>query len=154
MVLVSRFRITSPLILIVMACVMYVSYRIQKLQAPVVLFGKIFSVNQLCVATNVAAIPILYLFGAGSIMFWVIGKLEFAFVFASQITLTRFSEYFRIGASTFVVALHASFYNIDAIVTEEFEAFLPESETVWIPSDTHPMQGINWINVYLLQCNR
>lgn len=67
-------RLTSPLILIVMGCVMYVNYRIQKLQAPVVLFGKMFSVNQLCVATNIAAIPILYLFGAGSIMFWVIGE--------------------------------------------------------------------------------
>lgn len=53
---------------------MYVNYRIQKIQAPVVLFGKMFSVNQLCVATNIAAIPILYLFGAGSIMFWVIGR--------------------------------------------------------------------------------
>lgn len=39
-------------------------------------------------------------------------------------------EFSKTGASTFVVALHASFYNIDSIVTEEFEAFLPETETV------------------------
>lgn len=35
-----------------------------------------------------------------------------------------------LGASTMVAALHASFYNIDAIVTEEFEAFLDNSEIV------------------------
>lgn len=46
-------------------------------------------------------------------------------------TLTLFANFRKTGASTFVVALHASFYNIDAIVTEEFEAFLPETETVW-----------------------
>lgn len=43
-----------------------------------------------------------------------------------------FVIYYSTGASTFVVALHASFYNIDAVVTEEFEAFLTETETVWI----------------------
>lgn len=68
-----------------MACVMYANYRIQKVQAPVVLFGKIFSVNQLCVAANIAAIPILYLFGAGSIMFWVIGEFEISFFRTAQI---------------------------------------------------------------------
>lgn len=41
-----------------------------------------------------------------------------------------FVIYSSTGASTFVVALHASFYNIEAVVTEEFEAFLTETETV------------------------
>lgn len=55
---------------------MYASYLIQKIQTPVVLFGKIFTVNQLCVGVNIAAIPILYLFGAGGMMFWVIGEFD------------------------------------------------------------------------------
>lgn len=53
---------------------MYASYRIRIIQGPVLLFGKLFSVNQLCIAANIAGIPILYLFGAGNIMFWVVGK--------------------------------------------------------------------------------
>ncbi|XP_055296954.1 prenylated Rab acceptor protein 1 [Sitodiplosis mosellana] len=105
-VLVLYCLITSPLILLVIGGLMYASYRVRQIQGPVVLFGKLFSVNQLCIALNIAGIPILYWFGAGNIMFWVV------------------------GASTLVVALHASFYNIDAIVTEEFDAFLADSETV------------------------
>lgn len=54
---------------------MYASYRLRQIQGPVLLFGKLFSVNQLCIALNIAGIPILYLFGAGNIMFWVVGKL-------------------------------------------------------------------------------
>lgn len=69
-----NFRITSPLILIVIGGLMYASYRVRQIQGPVSLFGKLFSVNQLCIALNVAGIPILYLFGAGNIMFWVVGK--------------------------------------------------------------------------------
>lgn len=53
---------------------MYASHRVRQIEGPVVLFGKLFSVNQLCIALNIAGIPILYLFGAGQIMFWVVGK--------------------------------------------------------------------------------
>lgn len=35
-----------------------------------------------------------------------------------------------VGASTFIIAVHAIFYNIDAIVTEEHEGFLTETMTV------------------------
>lgn len=51
---------------------------------------------------NVASIPVLYLCGAGSVIFWVL------------------------GASVFVITLHAAFYNIDAVVTEDTESFLSE----------------------------
>lgn len=50
-----------------------------------------------------------------------------------QISCTSIDEMFCCsiaGASTLVVALHASFYNIDAIVTEEMDAFLADTETV------------------------
>lgn len=68
------YRITSPLILLLIGGLMYASYRIRQIPGPVVLFGKMFSINQLCIALHVAAIPILYVFGAGQIMFWVVGK--------------------------------------------------------------------------------
>lgn len=76
LLVVFYFRITSPLILIVIGGLMYASYRIRQIQGPVTLFGKLFSVNQLCIALNIAGIPILYWFGAGNIMFWVVGKFS------------------------------------------------------------------------------
>jgi PRA1 family protein 1 len=65
--------------------------------------GRQLDVNQQCIVANVAAVPILYLAGAGTALFWVI------------------------GASCFVISLHACFYNIDAIVTEDTEGFLAET---------------------------
>lgn len=32
-----------------------------------------------------------------------------------------------LGASCFLISLHASFYNIDAVVTEDMEGFLAET---------------------------
>lgn len=113
---------------------MYASYRIRQIQGPVTLFGKLFSVNQLCIALNIAGIPILYLFGAGNIMFWVVGKFSSAkwhnLNNNNNLNNNLWMYVFISGASTLVAALHASFYNIDAIVTEEFESFLTETETV------------------------
>lgn len=125
-----RYRITSPLILIVIGCLMYANYRIRQLQEPVLLFGKLFSVNQLCIALSISGVPILYLFGAGNIVFWVVGKTNFMSTKLNSVELIEIYFISLKGASTLVVALHATFYNIDAIVTEEFEAFLAESETV------------------------
>lgn len=56
---------------------MYASYRLRQIEGPVLLFGKLFSINQLCIALNIAGIPILYLFGAGNIMFWVVGESSY-----------------------------------------------------------------------------
>lgn len=95
--------LTSPLILIVMGAVMYVCYKIKQKNQNVTLFQKEINTNQQCIAVHVAAIPILFLAGAGAAMFWVI------------------------GASFFFISVHAIFYNIDAIVTEESEVpFLTE----------------------------
>ncbi|XP_055641113.1 prenylated Rab acceptor protein 1 [Toxorhynchites rutilus septentrionalis] len=95
--------LTSPLILIVLGCVFYACYRIKQANAPVAFFSRQLNTNQQCIAVNVAAIPVLYLAGAGAVMFWVL------------------------GASFFVISLHAAFYNIDAIVTEDTETFLSET---------------------------
>lgn len=74
MLLCLIFRLTSPLILIIIAAILYASYRIKQLPSPVTLFGREWTVNQLCIGLHIAAIPILYLVGFSSILFWVIGK--------------------------------------------------------------------------------
>ncbi|XP_036345352.1 prenylated Rab acceptor protein 1-like [Rhagoletis pomonella] len=94
--------ITSPLILLVLAAVGFVSHRIKKTQAPVSIFGHQLSTNHQIMVVNIASAPILFIAGAGAALFWTL------------------------GASCFVISLHAIFYNIDAIVTEENEGFLAE----------------------------
>lgn len=95
--------LTSPLILIVLGGVFYACYKIKQANTPVAFFSRQLNTNQQCIAVNVASIPLLYLAGAGAVMFWVL------------------------GASFFVISLHAAFYNIDAIVTEDTETFLTET---------------------------
>lgn len=95
--------LTSPLILIVLGAAFYACYKIKQANAPVAFFSRQLNTNQQCIAVNIASVPLLYLAGAGAVMFWVI------------------------GASFFVISLHAAFYNIDAIVTEDTESFLTET---------------------------
>lgn len=95
--------LTSPLILVVMGAIMYVCYKIKQKNQNVTVLQREINANQQCIAVHCAAIPILYLAGAGAAIFWVI------------------------GASFFFISLHSIFYNIDAIVTEESEVpFLSE----------------------------
>ncbi|XP_005176535.1 prenylated Rab acceptor protein 1 [Musca domestica] len=101
-VLMIYCLITSPLILIVLAGVAYASNKIRKAQAPVSVFGHQLSPAHQIMALNIASVPVLFLVGAGSALFWTL------------------------GASCFVISLHAIFYNIDAIVTEDTEGFLAE----------------------------
>lgn len=96
-------RVTSPLILIILGAVFYGCYRLKKTEIPFTLFNRELNSNQQCLLLLVASIPVLYLLNAGAMMFWVI------------------------GASFFVISLHAAFYNIDAIVTEDLEGFLAET---------------------------
>lgn len=97
------FSLTSPLILIVLCGAFYVCYKIKQGSIPTfALFGRQLNTNQQCMIVNVASVPLLYLCGAGSVLFWVL------------------------GASVFLITIHASFYNIDAVVTEEAETFLDE----------------------------
>lgn len=95
--------LTSPLILIVLGAITYVCFKIKQKNQNVTLFQREINTNQQYIAVHCAAIPILYLAGAGAAIFWVI------------------------GASFFFISVHAIFYNIDAIVTEESEVpFLSE----------------------------
>lgn len=94
--------ITSPLLLLILGAVAYGSHKIKKAQMPITIFGQQLGTNQQIMVVNFASVPILYLAGAGAALFWTL------------------------GASCFVISLHAVFYNIDAIVTEENEGFLSE----------------------------
>ncbi|GAB0096868.1 PRA1 family protein [Sergentomyia squamirostris] len=101
--LVFYCLLTSPLILIVLGGVFYACYKVKQYNSKITLLGREFNAGQQCILINCAAIPILYLAGAGAAMFWVL------------------------GASFFVISLHAIFYNIDAVVTEDTETFLAET---------------------------
>lgn len=86
-----------------MGAVFYACYKIKKINTPVTLFKKELNTNQQCILVNCASVPVLYICGAGAAIFWVL------------------------GASVFFISLHAAFYNIDAIVTEDMEGFLSET---------------------------
>lgn len=59
------------------------------------IFGKELTLAQQYGLLVLCAMPVYYLVGAGAAMFWVL------------------------GASFFVITLHAAFYNIDALIAEE-----------------------------------
>ncbi|XP_059619932.1 prenylated Rab acceptor protein 1 [Phlebotomus argentipes] len=101
--LVLYCLLTSPLILIVLGGVFYACYKVRQLNTKITILQRELNAGQQCILINCAAIPILYLAGAGAAMFWVL------------------------GASFFVISLHAVFYNIDAVVTEDTETFLAET---------------------------
>lgn len=68
----------------------------------ITIVGQQLTPSQQIIALNLATAPVLFLVGAGAVLFWTL------------------------GASCFVIAMHAIFYNIDAIVTEENEGFLAQ----------------------------
>ncbi|CAD7094163.1 unnamed protein product [Hermetia illucens] len=102
LILMAYCLITSPLILFVLAGVLFACYQVRLANTQFTIFGKTLNTSQQCLIINCMAAPILYLVGAGAALFWTL------------------------GASLFLIMLHASSYNIDAIVTEDMEGFLTE----------------------------
>lgn len=98
---VFGFRITSPLILLAIAGTFYVGYRLNKrhLEKKLTLFGKELTLAQQYGVLALCSIPLYYMVGAHGAMFWVI------------------------GASLTVITLHASFYNIEAVVAAKEDSF-------------------------------
>lgn len=90
----SICRITSPLILFAIAATFYAGYRLNKrhTEKKLILFGKELTLAQQYGLVALCSMPVYYLVGAHGAMFWVI------------------------GASMVVITLHASFYNIEALV--------------------------------------
>ncbi|XP_018565992.1 prenylated Rab acceptor protein 1 [Anoplophora glabripennis] len=99
--LVVYCLITSPLILFAIAGTFYAGYRLNKrhTEKKLVLFGKELTLAQQYGLVAVCSMPIYYLVGAHGAMFWVI------------------------GASMVVITLHASFYNIEALVPKSEDAY-------------------------------
>lgn len=102
--------LTSPFLLLAIAASAGASYLItlKHRESPIKLFGYQLSSRQLYGAVAIASFPLFYLAGAGSAVFWVL------------------------GASLFVVGLHASIYAIETVDTENavpedvvFQAFPP-----------------------------
>lgn len=89
--------LTSPLLLLVLAAIGAVGYVItlKNKEQPVKLFGKKLNIGQQYMALGVCSIPLLYIVGAGSAVFWVI------------------------GASLFVIAMHSSVYAIETVGTSQ-----------------------------------
>lgn len=53
---------------------MYGCYKIKQAATPITVFKKQLNTNQQCLAVNLATMPVLYLVGAGAVMFWVMGE--------------------------------------------------------------------------------
>lgn len=86
------------MLLFAIAGTFYFGYKLSKRHAnqqTLKIFGKELSLAQQYGILVLCAMPVYYLVGAGAAMFWVL------------------------GASFFLITLHASFYNIEALITEE-----------------------------------
>ncbi|KAH7641952.1 prenylated Rab acceptor protein 1 [Dermatophagoides farinae] len=83
--------LTSPLLLLVLAAITAAGYilTLKNAERPLKIFGKKLNIGQQYLALGICSLPLLYLVGAGSVVFWVI------------------------GASLFVITLHASVYAIE-----------------------------------------
>ncbi|XP_017096621.1 prenylated Rab acceptor protein 1 [Drosophila bipectinata] len=101
-VLMIYCLITAPLILLVIIAAAIGCHKLRSRNTNYTIMGQTLTPSQQIIALNLATAPILFLVGAGSVLFWTL------------------------GASCFVIFMHAIFYNIDAIVTEENEGFLAE----------------------------
>lgn len=84
--------LTSPLLLLVLVFIAGAGYvlTLRNAESPLKFFGKKLNLGQQYLALAILSLPLLYLVGAGGAVFWVI------------------------GASLFVITLHASVYAIES----------------------------------------
>ena len=87
--------LTSPLLLLVLAAVFAAGYivTLKNAERPLKIFGRKLNLGQQYLALSICSLPLLYIVGAGAAFFWVI------------------------GASLFVITLHASVYAIESAST-------------------------------------
>ncbi|RWS25475.1 prenylated Rab acceptor-like protein [Leptotrombidium deliense] len=91
LILVIYCVLTSPMLLLAIAAALGACYivTLKNAESPVKIFGYKLSVGQQYLGIAIASFPLFYLAGAGSAVFWVL------------------------GASFFVIGLHASIYAIE-----------------------------------------
>lgn len=99
--LIAYCLITSPLLLIALAGSAYAGYKLSRRheQKKLTVFGHELTLAQQYGLVAACSMPVYYMVGAGAAMFWVL------------------------GASFFVITLHAAFYNIDALIAEQDDTF-------------------------------
>nr|CAD7449857.1 unnamed protein product [Timema bartmani] len=99
--LIAYCLITSPLLLIAVAASLGACYilSLKNSERKISFMGHELTLVQQYGLIAVCSFPIFYLAGAGAALFWVL------------------------GTSFFIIALHASFYNIDAILIPEEDRF-------------------------------
>ncbi|KAK9754196.1 PRA1 family protein [Popillia japonica] len=94
--LVAYCLITSPLVLLAISVSFYAGYKLSQRhkEKKFILLGKELTLAQQYGIVALCSMPVYYMVGAHAAMFWVL------------------------GASLFIITLHAAFYNIDALVSE------------------------------------
>jgi len=87
--------LTSPLLLLVLAAIFAVGYivTLKNAERPLKIFGRKLNLGQQYLVLGICSLPLLYIVGAGGAFFWVI------------------------GASLFVITLHASVYAAENVQT-------------------------------------
>ncbi|KAB0791233.1 hypothetical protein PPYR_03033 [Photinus pyralis] len=106
LILIAYCLITSPLLLFALAGSFFVGYKLSMRHAEgkkVIVFGHELALAQQFGILSICSMPVFYIVGAGAAMFWVL------------------------GASFFLITLHAVFYNIDAVVEDESSFGLMEN---------------------------
>ncbi|XP_066952329.1 prenylated Rab acceptor protein 1-like isoform X1 [Macrobrachium rosenbergii] len=100
--------ITSPLLLVAVAASLGACYvlSLRNAEKKIIVGGHELPLVHQYAAVGILSLPIFYIVGAGAALFWVL------------------------GASFFIIALHASFYNIEAILGSEDEPFDLEMQQV------------------------
>lgn len=100
--------ITSPLLLIAVAASLGGCYvlSLRNVEKKIIIGGHEVPLAHQYAAVGVLSLPIFYIVGAGTALFWVL------------------------GASFFFIAIHATFYNVEAIVGSEEEPFDLEMQQV------------------------
>lgn len=89
--------LTSPLLLLVLAAIFAAGYvlTLKNAERPLKIFGRKLNLGQQYLALAICSLPLLYIVGAGGAVFWVI------------------------GASLFVITLHASVYSIESTQNQQ-----------------------------------
>ncbi|KAK5638143.1 hypothetical protein RI129_012438 [Pyrocoelia pectoralis] len=106
LILIAYCLITSPLLLFALAGSFYIGYKLSVRHSEgktITIFGHQLALAQQYGILSICSMPVFYLVGAGAAMFWVL------------------------GASFFVITLHAVFYNIDAVIEDESNFSLMQS---------------------------
>ncbi|XP_069189747.1 prenylated Rab acceptor protein 1 isoform X3 [Procambarus clarkii] len=100
--------ITSPLLLIAVAASLGACYilSLKNAEKKIIIGGHELSLAHQYSAVGIVSLPIFYLAGAGAVLFWVL------------------------GASFFIIILHASFYNVESLIGSDEEPFDLQMEQV------------------------